>query len=88
MVVGVPTAPVVEFLPSQKEGVMNVDMPKRYVKIEDAATYLGLSKKTIYRLVDSRSIPFTKPGGLDMLRFDLRALDKWMEKQLIPAKPA
>lgn len=89
--VDLPQPPVVEFSVAQKEGtlmvVMNMEMPKRYLNVDEVASYLAISKKAVYRLVDARSIPFTKPGGLDILRFDLKALDKWMEKQSIPAKP-
>lgn len=62
-------------------------VPKRYLNPDEVAAYLGLSKKSIYKLVDARSIPFSKPGGLDSLRFDIKAIDKWMEKQAVPAKP-
>lgn len=59
----------------------------RYLTPDDLAAYLQFSKKTIYRLVDKRAIPFSKPGGIDSLRFDIRAIDKWMEKQQVPAGP-
>lgn len=62
-------------------------MPKRYLNPDEVAAYLGFSKKSIYRLVDDRKIPFSKPGGLDSLRFDVKAIDRWMEKQSIPARP-
>ena len=62
-------------------------IPKRFLNVDEVAHYLGLSKRSIYRLVDHRSIPFSKPGGVDSLRFDIKAIDKWMEKQAIPAKP-
>lgn len=64
----------------------NGGLPKRYLDVDETAAYLGFSKKSIYRMVDSRSIPFSKPGGRDALRFDVKALDKWMERQTIPAK--
>ncbi len=60
-------------------------LPKRYLNIDEVSAYLGLSKNAIYRLVEARNIPFTKPGGLDALRFDVKAIDKWMEKQSVPA---
>lgn len=61
-------------------------LPKRYLDVREVAQYLGLSVKTIYRLVDDRKIPFVKPGGIDSLRFDIKAIDKWIEKQTVPAK--
>ncbi len=60
-------------------------VPKRYLTVDEVAAYLSVSKASIYRLVDARAIPFTKPGGIDSLRFDIKAIDKWMERQSVPA---
>lgn len=62
-----------------------IPIPKRYLNPDELAEYLRLSKKTVYRLVDQRLIPFIKPGGVDSLRFDIKAIDKWMEKQMVRA---
>jgi len=61
------------------------NLPKRYLNIDEVAAYIGFSKRSIHRLIETRSIPFCKPGGLGGLRFDIKAIDKWMEKQSVPA---
>lgn len=61
-------------------------IPKRYLNVDEVAAYLGFSKASIHRLVDTRAIPFCKPGGLDGLRFDIKAIDKWIERQTVQAR--
>lgn len=56
---------------------------KRYMDPKQAGDYLGVSKWTIYRLVDDRAsgIPFIKIRSI--LRFDPLALDEWMKKSTV-----
>lgn len=54
-----------------------------YMSVKLLASYLGVSKWTIYDLVKERKIPFTYVGKLP--RFHKPTIDKWMEKRLIPA---
>jgi len=53
----------------------------RYLRIPQAATYLGLAPKTLYRLAEERRIPHIKKGRT--IFFDRMALDKWMQDGLI-----
>jgi excisionase family DNA binding protein len=70
---------------------MDVPVPARYLSAKQAAAYLGLSVFSIYRLVERRAIPFVpvypsgkaKPACRASMRFDLQALDAWMQKQAI-----
>ena len=62
----------------------------RYLTAKAAAEYLGLSVFSVYRLVQRRAIPFIPlhPSGMDFsrrpsVRFDVRALDAWMKKQVV-----
>ena len=66
----------------------------RYLSPKQAATYLGLSVFSIYRLVERRAIPFVplypsgsarKPTKRPSVRFDMEALDSWMKKQTVKA---
>ena len=57
-----------------------MDQERRYLNIKEVAAYLGLSKWTIYDLVDKRRIPFI-PLSRKALRFDRFRIDKWMEKK-------
>jgi len=68
----------------------------RFLNISTASNYLGLSKWSLYRMVENRQIPFIplSPSGTagsktkrPTLRFDRLALDRWMEAQTIPAIP-
>ena len=51
---------------------------RRLLNMEDAATYLGISKHTIYTMVSQRRIPVTKIGKLN--KFDRLKLDAFIEK--------
>lgn len=72
--------------------INNQSIAARYLTCEQAATYLALSKWSLYRLVNQRQIPFIplKPSitpsqgaKRPTLRFDIRALDAWMENQTV-----
>jgi len=53
----------------------------RYLRIPQAAIYLGLAPKTLYRLAEERRIPHIKKGRT--IFFDRTALDKWMLDGLV-----
>ncbi len=64
----------------------------RYLTPKQAASYLGLSVFSIYRLVERRAVPFIplhpserrgKSPGRASVRFDIEALDAWMKKQTV-----
>lgn len=67
----------------------------RYMTVIEAADYLGMSKSSLYRMVENRMVPFiplspTKVGAAirrPSLRFDVQALDKWMERKVIKPLP-
>lgn len=54
-------------------------MEKRFITTKEMAIYLGLSEHTIRAWVKTGRLPFSKFGGA--VRFDLRVIDKWAEKQ-------
>lgn len=62
---------------------------KRYVDTQEAADYLGISRWTLYRLVQRREIPFIPISGDSatsircLVRFDTIALDLWMKKRAV-----
>lgn len=49
---------------------------ERWVGVDDVATHLGVGKDSIYRWVESRSLPARKVGRL--LRFKLSEVDAWV----------
>ena len=59
---------------------------KRYLKIKEAAAYLGIHEKSLYRACYRRVIPFSKAPGIGV-RFDKRRLDELLEsRSLGPGK--
>ena len=60
---------------------------KRFLNIEELSLYLGTPKSTLYKMIMERRIPFIKFGGKRAVKFDVRAIDAWMEKQIIRAAP-
>jgi len=54
------------------------DKPTRLLNIDQAASFLGVEKQTLYKWVCQRSIPFVKCGRLT--RFDIKELNVWIAK--------
>lgn len=56
------------------------ELPRiRLLTIDQAATYLGTTRPALYSKVHRKEIPFVKIGRA--LRFDIRALDRWVNSQ-------
>ena len=53
---------------------------KRYLDMEEIAEYVGVSRRTIYALVNKRQLPFIALSKR-AFRFDRLKVDKWMEKR-------
>ncbi|MCM8758452.1 MAG: helix-turn-helix domain-containing protein [Candidatus Omnitrophica bacterium] len=53
---------------------------KRLLTIKEAAEYLGVSQKTLYKWVSQRKIPCVKLSR-KLLRFDVGCLDKIIEEK-------
>jgi excisionase family DNA binding protein len=49
---------------------------RRYGSLEEAATYLGKTKKAVQKLVERRQIPFRRAQR--RLIFDFYELDQWV----------
>jgi excisionase family DNA binding protein len=49
---------------------------------EEAASYLRISRSTLYKLTSSRSIPHYKPGG-KLVYFKPEDLDRWLESNRV-----
>ena len=52
---------------------------KRFLRVPEVATYLGLSTGAIRKWVRLGTIPFRKINGA--IRFDIEAIDQWVERQ-------
>jgi excisionase family DNA binding protein len=58
------------------------DLPgDRLLTIEELSIMLGVRKNTLYAWSHQRKIPYIKVGAL--LRFRLRAVEKWLEQQSV-----
>lgn len=56
---------------------------RRWLKVKEAAEYLGMHEKSVYRACCRRKIPFSKAPGVGV-RIDKRELDALLERRGIP----
>ena len=50
-----------------------------WFSIQEAAKYLGISVRTLYRLINDNKIPYKLIPGTNKIRFKKRHLDIWIE---------
>jgi len=53
---------------------------RRWLKIKEAAEYLAVHEKSLYRACRRREVPFTKSPGVGV-RIDKRELDAMLERR-------
>ena len=63
------------------EMVSNGVIARRLLNVREAAQYLGLEVDTVYKKSRLREVPCVKVGR--SLRFDLRALERFVEQHTI-----
>lgn len=61
--------------------VSNIPIGRRLLNVTEAAQYLGLEVDTVYKKSRLREVPCVKVGR--SLRFDLRALERFVEQHTI-----
>lgn len=66
------------------ERIKRIPELRRLITAKEAAQYLSLSTETIYRMASQKKLPYLKIGG--RVLFDLRALDRWIEKRMVREK--
>ena len=56
-----------------------VTFPSRQqlLKVPDVAALLNVKPRTIYEMVAQQRIPYRKPPGSNILRFDLEEIVEW-----------
>lgn len=64
-------------LESLKEIKQMLSYSKRVLTVDELASYLGMKKSYIYKLVHKNEIPYSKPLG-KMLFFEKEKIDKWI----------
>ena len=57
---------------------------RRLITVKEASQYLSLSTNTVYRMASMKKLPYLKVGG--RVLFDVKALDRWIEKHMIQEK--
>jgi len=55
---------------------MNLEITDRWLSVQEIAQYLGISKETIYRWLDSKKIPAHKIGR--QWKFKTHEVDQWV----------
>jgi excisionase family DNA binding protein len=60
----------------------NDGVGKRLLNVREAALYMGLDVDTVYRKARLRELPSVKVGRA--LRFDVKALEAYVERHTIP----
>jgi excisionase family DNA binding protein len=61
--------------------VLNEGIGRRLLNVREAAQFLGLQVDTVYKKARLREVPCVKVGRA--LRFDLKALDRFIEQYTI-----
>jgi len=56
---------------------MNLEITDRWLYVQEIAQYLGISKETIYRWLDSKKIPAHKIGR--QWKFKTHEVDQWVK---------
>ena len=57
----------------------------QFLKVAEVAELLKLKPRTIYEMVAQDRIPYRKPPGSNILRFDLEEILEWTRrKKLMP----
>ena len=66
---------------SNRKSGSNRAVGKRLLTTRETAEYLGLAEETVYKKARLRELPSVKVGR--SLRFDLQALERYVEKHTI-----
>jgi excisionase family DNA binding protein len=59
---------------------MSNEVENKYWTYKQVSVYAGISVSTIYSLVSRNQIPYTKPVGNRLVRFNIDEIKKWMKK--------
>ena len=63
--------------------VLVLENPRLYLTIEEAATYLRVSRRTMHTLVKTKQVTFTRVR--EGLRFRLSWLNEYLDKRTVKA---
>ena len=60
---------------------LEMPIPKQFLKVAEVAELLKLKPRTIYEMVAQNRIPYRKPPGSNILRFDLEEILEWTRRK-------
>lgn len=63
--------------------MQNLEIPNspRFLKVAEVAELLKVKPRTIYEMVAQNRIPYRKPPGSNLLRFDLEEILEWTRRK-------
>lgn len=63
--------------------MQNREVPNapRFLKVAELAELLKIKPRTIYEMVAQNRIPYRKPPGSNILRFDLQEIIEWTRRK-------
>jgi len=76
-----------ELLPLEKKNEVShkEEDQRKFMNVEEASRYLGVSKSCLYKKMSNREIPYYKPGGKTSF-FKPEDLDNWVFQNRISSK--
>ena len=60
---------------------LEIPIPKQFLKVAEVAELLKVKPRTIYEMVAQNRIPYRKPPGTNILRFDLEEILEWTRRK-------
>jgi excisionase family DNA binding protein len=60
---------------------LEMPIPKQFLKVAEVAELLKVKPRTIYEMVAQNRIPYRKPPGTNILRFDLEEILEWTRRK-------
>jgi excisionase family DNA binding protein len=63
--------------------MQNLEIPNspRFLRVAEVAELLKVKPRTIYEMVAQNRIPYRKPPGSNILRFDLEEILEWTRRK-------
>ena len=60
---------------------LEIPIPRQLLKVAGVAELLKVKPRTIYEMVAQNRIPYRKPLGSNILRFDLEEILEWTRRK-------
>jgi excisionase family DNA binding protein len=65
----------------KSDSIQNNQINKHFLSSKELATYFNVSKKSVYRRIENRDLPFYKIGSC--IRFKKEDVDNYLTKVLV-----